>query len=185
MTTGPDFLPLISDSGCSAVPVFNCQIILSTEESGQKIVGRVTNLGRITVDGNTECNVLMQVTKVFQAQVQTLNGEKSQFRGSTHRKRPDQEKRNVSYPFISGANACLRLLHRTGWGSNPSPCVEDVWEHAIEKYSGDDQWPIAGNSKGGRIGLAGQAIRDVAQPGRALRSGRRGRKFNSCHPDFY
>ena len=27
-------------------------------------------------------------------------------------------------------------------------------------------------------------IRGVAQPGRALRSGRRGRKFESCHPDF-
>ena len=26
--------------------------------------------------------------------------------------------------------------------------------------------------------------RDVAQPGRALRSGRRGRKFKSCHPEF-
>ena len=26
--------------------------------------------------------------------------------------------------------------------------------------------------------------RDVAQPGSALRSGRRGRKFESCHPDF-
>ncbi len=25
--------------------------------------------------------------------------------------------------------------------------------------------------------------RDVAQPGSALRSGRRGRKFESCHPD--
>ncbi len=27
--------------------------------------------------------------------------------------------------------------------------------------------------------------RDVAQPGSALRSGRRGRKFESCHPDKY
>ncbi len=27
--------------------------------------------------------------------------------------------------------------------------------------------------------------RGVAQPGRALRSGRRGRKFESCHPDFF
>ena len=26
-------------------------------------------------------------------------------------------------------------------------------------------------------------VRDVAQPGSALRSGRRGRKFESCHPD--
>jgi len=27
-------------------------------------------------------------------------------------------------------------------------------------------------------------IRDVAQPGSALRSGRRGRRFESCHPDL-
>ncbi len=27
--------------------------------------------------------------------------------------------------------------------------------------------------------------RDVAQSGSALRSGRRGRKFESCHPDFF
>ncbi len=27
--------------------------------------------------------------------------------------------------------------------------------------------------------------RDVAQLGRALRSGRRGRRFESCHPDHY
>jgi hypothetical protein len=26
-------------------------------------------------------------------------------------------------------------------------------------------------------------FRDVAQPGSALRSGRRGRRFESCHPD--
>ncbi len=28
-------------------------------------------------------------------------------------------------------------------------------------------------------------FRDVAQPGSALRSGRRGRKFKSCHPDLF
>ena len=28
-------------------------------------------------------------------------------------------------------------------------------------------------------------LRDVAQLGSALRSGRRGRRFKSCHPDFY
>ena len=28
-----------------------------------------------------------------------------------------------------------------------------------------------------------KTVRDVAQPGSALRSGRRGRKFESCHPD--
>ena len=31
--------------------------------------------------------------------------------------------------------------------------------------------------------LQRKTVRDVAQPGSALRSGRRGRKFESCHPD--
>lgn len=71
-----DSLPLLSDSDCSPVPVFNCQIILSTSESDQKIVGRVANLGGISVTGNTERDVLMQITKLFKAQVQTLTEEK-------------------------------------------------------------------------------------------------------------
>ena len=33
--------------------------------------------------------------------------------------------------------------------------------------------------------LQRKRFRDVAQPGSALRSGRRGRKFESCHPDFF
>ena len=32
--------------------------------------------------------------------------------------------------------------------------------------------------------IAGPSTRGVAQLGRALRSGRRGRRFKSCHPDF-
>ena len=74
--TDSDSLPLLSESDCSPVPVFNCQIILRTSESDQKIVGRVANLGGIIVSGNTERDVLMQITKVFRAQVQTLTEEK-------------------------------------------------------------------------------------------------------------
>jgi hypothetical protein len=33
--------------------------------------------------------------------------------------------------------------------------------------------------------LIGQSHRDVAQLGSALRSGRRGRRFKSCHPDAF
>lgn len=33
--------------------------------------------------------------------------------------------------------------------------------------------------------LCRESLRDVAQPGSALRSGRRGRKFESCHPDAH
>ncbi len=71
-----DSLPLISDSDGSPVPVFNCQIILSKPDADQQIVGRVANLGGITVSGATERDVLMQITKVFRAQVAALHEEK-------------------------------------------------------------------------------------------------------------
>ena len=71
-----DSLPLISDDERSPVPVFNCQIILRSSESDQKIVGRVANLRGITVCGNTERDVLTQIANVFRAQVQALTEEK-------------------------------------------------------------------------------------------------------------
>jgi hypothetical protein len=74
--TDPDPLPLISGNDCSPVPVFNCQIILSKGESDQKIVGRVANLAGISITGNTERDVLMQIAKVFRAQVQALSEER-------------------------------------------------------------------------------------------------------------
>ena len=72
----PESLPLISGNDCSPVPVFNCQIILSNVGSDQQIVGRVANLGGISVSGSTERDVLMQIAKIFKAQVQALSEEK-------------------------------------------------------------------------------------------------------------
>ena len=74
--TDSDSLPLISGNDCSPVPVFNCQIILSKSESDRKIVGRVANLAGISITGNTERDVLMQIAKVFRAQVQALSEER-------------------------------------------------------------------------------------------------------------
>lgn len=71
-----DPLPLISDSDCSPVPVFNCQIILRHNGAGQQITGRVANLGGITAKGSTERDVLMQITRIFRIQVQALTQEK-------------------------------------------------------------------------------------------------------------
>jgi hypothetical protein len=71
-----DSLPLISGNDCSPVPVFNCQIILQHCESDQQIIGRVANLGGITAKGSTERDVLMQITKIFKLQVETLTREK-------------------------------------------------------------------------------------------------------------
>ena len=69
-------LPQVSQSDCSPVPVFNCQIILRREEADQQILGRVANLRGITAKGTTERDVLMQITKVFKAQVLALTEEK-------------------------------------------------------------------------------------------------------------
>lgn len=74
--TDSDSLPQMTGSDRSAVPVFNCQIILSTNDSDQKIVGRVANLGGISVRGDTERDVLTQISKIFRAQVQALTEEK-------------------------------------------------------------------------------------------------------------
>ena len=76
MMTDPESLPLVPDDACSPVPVFNCQIILNTSESGQQIVGRVANLGGISVSGNTEREVLRRIAQIFRDQVQTLTEEK-------------------------------------------------------------------------------------------------------------
>lgn len=74
--TSSDPLPLIPDSDDSSVPVYSCQIILSQPDADQQIVGRVANLGGISVSGATERDVLMQITKIFRAQVTTLREEK-------------------------------------------------------------------------------------------------------------
>ncbi len=74
--TDSDSLPLIPGDEDSPVPVFNCQIILSESQPDQKIVGRVANLAGITISGNSERDVLMQITKVFRAQVQALTEER-------------------------------------------------------------------------------------------------------------
>jgi len=72
-----DPLPLISGSDCSPVPVFNCQVILRHDEAGQQVSGRVANLAGIEVKGSTERDVLMQITKIFRMQIQTLTEEKT------------------------------------------------------------------------------------------------------------
>lgn len=74
--TGSDDLPLISESDCAPVPVYNCQIILSQPDADQQIVGRVANLGGISVTAQTERDVLMQITRIFRAQVTALHEEK-------------------------------------------------------------------------------------------------------------
>ena len=69
-------LPLTPGDIRPSVPVFNCQIILSKSESDQKIVGRVANLGGISIRADTERDVLAQIAKIFRAQVQALTEEK-------------------------------------------------------------------------------------------------------------
>lgn len=67
-------LPQLTDSTCgsglTSVPVFNCVAILSPIPGGTKLAGRIANLAGISGEGNTERDVLIQLTKRFKAAVQ-------------------------------------------------------------------------------------------------------------------
>ena len=57
----------------------------------------------------------------------------------------------------------------------------------VERYrsghNGTDSKSVDGQPSVGSNPTCSAIFRDVAQFGRALRSGRRGRRFKSCHPD--
>jgi len=99
--TDSDSLPLLSGNDCSPVPVFNCQIILSKRESDQKIVGRVANLAGISVSGNTERDVLMQITRLFVLRSRHCLKKGCRFHGSIPRKNRLPENRSVLCQSIS------------------------------------------------------------------------------------
>ena len=62
-------LPLIAESDCSPVPVFNCHIILTKPDESGRIQGRSANLGGITASGSSERDVLTSLMKQFKAVV--------------------------------------------------------------------------------------------------------------------
>ena len=70
-----DSLPLVSESDCAPVPVFNCIIIL--DKSGGRVAGRVANLSGISIDGNNERDVLTALTKKFKQTVMALSAEQN------------------------------------------------------------------------------------------------------------
>jgi hypothetical protein len=59
--------------------------------------------------------------------------------------------------------------------------------HRTRKLRGHWSFPYAGDAgRSAKLGNLARDNRGVAQPGRALRLGRRCRRFKSCHPDqFY
>jgi hypothetical protein len=64
-------LPLISQSDCNPIPVFNCHVILSpTEDGSDRIRGRVANLADIEASGSSEREVLMAISRQFRKAVQ-------------------------------------------------------------------------------------------------------------------
>lgn len=69
-----DSLPQLPDSNCGqgpgSVPVFNCVVILTPITGGTKLRGRVANLADISAEGNTERDVLIQLTRRFKSVVQ-------------------------------------------------------------------------------------------------------------------
>ena len=70
-------LPQLSESSCgsglSSVPVFNCIAILSPISGSTKLAGRIANLEGISAEGNTEREVLLQLTKRFKSIVQEFS----------------------------------------------------------------------------------------------------------------
>lgn len=70
-------LPQLTDSTCgtglSSVPVFNCVVILSPIPGSTKLAGRIANLAGISAEGNTERDVLIQLTRRFKLTIQELN----------------------------------------------------------------------------------------------------------------
>ena len=52
-------------------------------------------------------------------------------------------------------------------------------------HNGTDSKSVDGQPSVGSNPTCSAIFRDVAQFGRALRSGRRGRRFKSCHPDHF
>ena len=63
-------LPLVSESECNPVPVFNCHIILTKPDDSGRIHGRTANLGEITASGFSERDVLTSLMKQFKTIVQ-------------------------------------------------------------------------------------------------------------------
>jgi hypothetical protein len=68
--TNDNSLPLLSESDCNPVPVFNCHIILSKPDNDGRIQGRTANLGGIAAAGTSERDVLTSLMKQFKAIVQ-------------------------------------------------------------------------------------------------------------------
>lgn len=63
-------LPLISESDCSPVPVFNCIVILGVRNDQGKMTARVANLKGLEVVGHSERDVLTALTRKFKSLVQ-------------------------------------------------------------------------------------------------------------------
>jgi hypothetical protein len=77
-----DFLPQLPDSTCNTgpgtVPVYNCVVILSAAAANGRLRGRVANLPEIVAEGNSERDVLIQLTKRFKQIVQECTVRKQE-----------------------------------------------------------------------------------------------------------
>ncbi len=67
--TDSDSLPLLSAGDCTPVPVFNCPVLLRRSPDG-RLIGRVASLPDIEVDGTTERDVLIRITRRFRCRIQ-------------------------------------------------------------------------------------------------------------------
>lgn len=67
-------LPQLPDSSCQgtagSVPVYNCVVILRIDPNTQRLTASVANLPGLTVEGTSERDLLILLTKRFKAVIQ-------------------------------------------------------------------------------------------------------------------
>jgi len=94
MSPPPD-LPLVSPAGGGDVPVFNCVVLLRTEEETSRVRARAANLDGVVATGATERDALMAVSKEFKTVVQGFlnNGEVIPFLDPPRKPESDEQER--------------------------------------------------------------------------------------------
>ena len=71
-------LPLVSQSDCNPVPVFNCHVLLKKNEATGRLHARLANLDGITAEGTSERDVLTAISRKFKAAMQEYHQAKKE-----------------------------------------------------------------------------------------------------------
>lgn len=80
------------------MPVFNCVVILSAATGNGRLRGRVANLPDIVAEGNSERDVLIQLTKRFKQTIQDYTVRKQEVPWQNPPAQPGQEEQQRFIP---------------------------------------------------------------------------------------